>query len=73
MKGLILQLVTAGIPALIEAITDLVETQGKEKAVELRDRPLKISVSFGGGEGEAVVAQREVEAKLPDGFTGYDD
>jgi hypothetical protein len=31
---------------------------------------MTISVSFGGGEGDAIVVQREIEALLPDAPAG---
>ena len=66
--SLAFELLKAGIPALIEAIEAALAESGKDDAEDLRGRPMSVSVSFSGGEGEAIVAQRNVEAKLPDDF-----
>lgn len=65
---LFLELLKAGMPALIDAINDAIAKSGKDNAVELRKRPMTVSVSFGGGEGEAIEAQRTIESRLPDDF-----
>jgi len=60
------------IPALVDLIKSAIEA-GEDQAAELRGKPITISVAFGGGEGEAVVYQRTIEAKLPDDFDLGDD
>jgi len=61
-------LLTEGVPALIDMAQEMYNA-GKEDAEKYRNQSITISVSFGGGEGEAVKAQRTIEAKLPDDFS----
>lgn len=51
------------------AVLDLIKaavTEGKTDAQALRDKPITVSVSFAGGDGEVVKVQREIYADLPD-------
>jgi len=60
------------IPALVDLIKSAIDA-GEDEAQKLRDQPITISISFGGGEGEAVKYQRTIEAKLPNGFDPFAD
>lgn len=46
---------------VIELVIDLVRDSGKD-VKDLRNAKVEVSVSFGGGEGEAVKAQREISS-----------
>lgn len=49
-----------------QAIYDTWEADGKD-VKDLAKGSWKVSVSFQGGEGDAIVEQRDIEAMLPDG------
>lgn len=53
------------VPKLVLELIKLLRDTGKD-VKELRKQPMTVSVSFGGGEGDAIVVQREIEALLPD-------
>lgn len=53
------------VPKLVMEIIKLCQDTGKD-VKELRKQPMTVSVSFGGGDGDAIVVQREIEALLPD-------
>lgn len=53
------------VPKLVLELIKLLRDTGKDVR-ELRKQPMTVSVSFGGGEGDAIVVQREIEALLPD-------
>jgi len=55
------------IPALIDMVRDAMNA-GEADVQKLRDQPITISISFGGGDGEALTVQRTIEAKLPADF-----
>ena len=52
-------------PKLVLELIRILKDTGKD-VKELRKQPITVSVSFGGGEGDAIVVQREIEALLPD-------
>lgn len=54
------------VPSLIDIIAEAIGDGGEAKAEELRKQPITVSIAFGGGEGEAVKVQREIEGNLPD-------
>lgn len=53
------------VPKLVMEIIKLCQDTGKD-VKEMRKLPMTVSVSFGGGEGDAIKVQREIEALLPD-------
>jgi hypothetical protein len=55
------------IPALVDLIVEAC-TSGKADAKEMRNKSITVSISFGGGDGEAVKFQRTIEPKLPGDF-----
>lgn len=59
--GSILELAGNAIKSLIDIFTEIAKDLGTD-VTELRKKPMTVSVSFGGDEGEAVVYQRTVEA-----------
>ena len=63
---MVVEILKAVVPLLIDAVAELMKDKTEEEVAALRKQPIKISVAFGGGEGETVKALAEVEAKLPD-------
>ena len=63
---LVIEILKAAIPPLIDAVADLMKDKSEEEVKELRKQPMKVSIAFGGGEGESAEALTEIEAKLPD-------
>jgi len=64
--GLLAEILKAVLPPLIEAVVEMMKDKTEEEVAELRKRPLKVSIAFGGGEGESAKTLAEIEAKLPD-------
>jgi len=58
------ELLAKVLPTVVEMILDAIS--GAEKsAEELRNKPITISIAFGGGEGDAVKVLRAIEESLP--------
>ena len=53
------------VPKIVMELIQIFQDTGKD-VKEARKLPMTVSVTFGGGEGDAVVVQREIEALLPD-------
>lgn len=54
--------------SVLKMVPDLYEqfkNAGYEDVAGLRKADIRLSVAFGGGEGEAIESQRELEALLP--------
>jgi hypothetical protein len=64
--GLVGKILSATIGPVVAAISDAIDG-GKATAEELSKRPVTVSIAFGGGDGEAIKAQVDIEADLPEG------
>ena len=64
IAALVIDLLMKAFPPVYEFIKK--ELDGGADAQKLRDEPVKISISFGGGEGDAVKVQRAVEGEMLD-------
>ncbi|MCP4573328.1 MAG: hypothetical protein GY838_13315 [bacterium] len=64
VAGIVIDILMKAFPPVYEFIKK--ELDGGADAQKLRDEPVKFSISFGGGEGEAVKVQRAVEDEMLD-------
>jgi hypothetical protein len=64
IAGLAVELLMKALPVVYEFVKN--EIDGGADAQKLRDTPVHFSISFGGGEGDAVKIQRVVEDEMLD-------
>jgi hypothetical protein len=64
IAALVIDLLMKAFPPVYEFVKK--ELDGGADAQKLRDDPVVFSISFGGGEGDAVKVQRAVEGEMLD-------
>ncbi|KKN87398.1 hypothetical protein LCGC14_0258530 [marine sediment metagenome] len=64
VAGLVIEILMKAFPPVYKFIK--AELDGGADAQKLRDTPVNFSISFGGGEGDAVKIQRAVEDEMLD-------
>jgi hypothetical protein len=64
VAGIVIDLLMKAFPYVYDFVKK--ELDGGADAQKLRAEPVNISISFGGGEGDAVKVQRQIEDEMLD-------
>lgn len=64
VAGIVVNILMKAFPVVYDFVNN--ELAGGADAQKLRDEPVSFSISFGGGEGDAVKVQRAIEGEMLD-------